>query len=111
MWFFLFSFTVLIFLLYAYASQDGVHYHWSDRKHVSLSRWSEEDEDLVDDCVYLDSDGFWKTAECYSEKPGMICYLPGSMNPHLPLKINTYYRSGNVFVEMFKYLNKTILKN
>nr|XP_020654043.1 lymphocyte antigen 75 [Pogona vitticeps] len=60
------------------SKDDGVHYHWSDRKHIRFSRWFEEDEDLVDDCVYLDSDGFWKTAECYSEKPGMVCYLAGN---------------------------------
>ncbi|KAM3853748.1 lymphocyte antigen 75 [Vipera latastei] len=57
---------------------DGRHYHWSDKKHISFSRWSQEDEDLVDDCVYLDTDGFWKTSECYAEKPGAICYLPGN---------------------------------
>ncbi|KAH0621413.1 hypothetical protein JD844_022701 [Phrynosoma platyrhinos] len=60
------------------SNDDGIHYHWSDRKHINFSRWSDEDEDLVDDCVYLDSDGFWKTSECYSEKPGAICYLPGN---------------------------------
>ncbi|KAK9410660.1 LY75: Lymphocyte antigen 75 [Crotalus adamanteus] len=57
---------------------DGTHYQWSDKKHISFSRWSEEDKDLVDDCVYLDTDGFWKTSECYAEKPGAICYLPGN---------------------------------
>ncbi|XP_060543969.1 lymphocyte antigen 75 [Pantherophis guttatus] len=55
---------------------DGEHYHWTDKKYISFSRWSEEDKDLVDDCVYLDTDGFWKTSECNTEKTGAICYLP-----------------------------------
>uniref|UniRef100_A0A8D0EGD9 Lymphocyte antigen 75 n=1 Tax=Salvator merianae TaxID=96440 RepID=A0A8D0EGD9_SALMN len=60
------------------SKDDGEHYHWSDNKHISFSRWSEEDEDLVDECVYLDSDAFWKTSDCYSEKPGAVCYIPGN---------------------------------
>uniref|UniRef100_A0A8D2L7R1 Lymphocyte antigen 75 n=1 Tax=Varanus komodoensis TaxID=61221 RepID=A0A8D2L7R1_VARKO len=58
------------------SKDDGIHYHWSDKKHISFSRWSEEDGDLIDSCVYLDTDGLWKTADCYSEKPGTICYQP-----------------------------------
>ncbi|KAL7991693.1 hypothetical protein Chor_015949, partial [Crotalus horridus] len=46
---------------------DGTHYQWSDKKHISFSRWSEEGKDLVDDCVYLDTDGFWKTSEYDTE--------------------------------------------
>uniref|UniRef100_A0A8C5SS48 Lymphocyte antigen 75 n=1 Tax=Laticauda laticaudata TaxID=8630 RepID=A0A8C5SS48_LATLA len=60
------------------SNDDGRHYHWSDEKHISFSRWSEEGKDLLGDCVYLDTDGFWKTSECYTEKPGAVCYLPGS---------------------------------
>uniref|UniRef100_A0A8C6Y895 Lymphocyte antigen 75 n=1 Tax=Naja naja TaxID=35670 RepID=A0A8C6Y895_NAJNA len=60
------------------SNDDGRHYHWSDEKHISFSRWSEESKDLLGDCVYLDTDGFWKTSECYAEKPGAVCYLPGN---------------------------------
>ncbi|KAL8183355.1 UNVERIFIED_CONTAM: hypothetical protein K2H54_037991 [Gekko kuhli] len=59
---------------------DGIHYQWSDGKRVSLSYWSEEEDEDVDDCVYLDSDGFWKTTECDAEKPGAVCYSPGNAN-------------------------------
>ncbi|XP_063174385.1 lymphocyte antigen 75 [Candoia aspera] len=72
------------------SSKDGgIHYQWSDKKHISFSRWSEEDKDLLDDCVYLDTDGFWKTSECYTEKPGAICYLPGNDTE----KQEAYYES------------------
>ncbi|XP_062972567.1 lymphocyte antigen 75 [Elgaria multicarinata webbii] len=60
------------------SEDDGIHYHWSDKKHISFSHWSEEDGDLLDSCVYLDTDGFWKTADCNTEKPGTVCYLPGN---------------------------------
>ncbi|XP_053116643.1 lymphocyte antigen 75 isoform X2 [Hemicordylus capensis] len=66
-----------------FSKDGGNYYHWSDRKHVRFSRWSEEDDDLVDDCVYLDTDGFWKTSECNTEKPGTICYLPEHENEKL----------------------------
>ncbi|XP_054826085.1 lymphocyte antigen 75 [Eublepharis macularius] len=60
------------------SKDDGIHYQWSDGKHISFSYWSEEEDDDADDCVYLDSDGFWKTSECAVEKPGAVCYLPGN---------------------------------
>uniref|UniRef100_A0A8D0HCU8 Lymphocyte antigen 75 n=1 Tax=Sphenodon punctatus TaxID=8508 RepID=A0A8D0HCU8_SPHPU len=59
------------------SSKDGgTHYSWSDGRHVSVSRWSEDDEDLNEECVVLDITGSWKTADCYTKKPGVICYLP-----------------------------------
>ncbi|XP_074858195.1 lymphocyte antigen 75 isoform X2 [Carettochelys insculpta] len=58
------------------SKDDGKHYGWADGKHIIFSRWSEEDEETSEDCVFLDVDGFWKTSECSSEKPGAICYLP-----------------------------------
>ncbi|XP_053263883.1 lymphocyte antigen 75 isoform X3 [Podarcis raffonei] len=60
------------------SEDDGIHYHWADKKHISFSQWSKEDEDLLDECVYLDRDGLWKTSDCYTQKPGAICYLPAN---------------------------------
>ncbi|XP_025055752.1 lymphocyte antigen 75, partial [Alligator sinensis] len=58
------------------STDDEKHYDWSDGKHISFSHWSEQDEETSEDCVFLDTDGFWKTSECSSEKLGAICYLP-----------------------------------
>ncbi|OXB77070.1 UNVERIFIED_CONTAM: hypothetical protein H355_007717 [Colinus virginianus] len=62
-----------------FSRDGGKHYGWLDGKHVSFSRWSEDDEETSEECVYLDTDGFWKTSDCYSENRGAICY--SSENP------------------------------
>ncbi|XP_026530150.1 lymphocyte antigen 75-like [Notechis scutatus] len=77
-WWFKYKIPAIHYRLPSDTEMDGRHYHWTDEKHISFSRWSEEGKDLLGDCVYLDTDGFWKTSECYTEKPGAVCYLPGN---------------------------------
>nr|XP_033800440.1 lymphocyte antigen 75 isoform X1 [Geotrypetes seraphini] len=60
------------------SQDDGIHYEWSDGKHVSLSRWSEDDKRPAGDCVFLDTDGFWKTSDCDTTQQGAICYTSGN---------------------------------
>ncbi|OPJ79960.1 lymphocyte antigen 75 [Patagioenas fasciata monilis] len=57
-----------------FSRDGGKHYGWLDGKHVSFSRWSEDDEETSEECVVLDTDGFWKTSDCASENRGAICY-------------------------------------
>uniref|UniRef100_A0A8C3VJQ3 Lymphocyte antigen 75 n=1 Tax=Catharus ustulatus TaxID=91951 RepID=A0A8C3VJQ3_CATUS len=57
-----------------FSRDGGKHYGWLDGKHVSFSRWSEDDEDTNEECVFLDTDGFWRTSDCSSENRGAICY-------------------------------------
>lgn len=61
-----------------YTSQDELNFGWSDGKRLQFSNWAGSNEQL-DDCVILDTDGFWKTADCDDNQPGAICYYPGSM--------------------------------
>ncbi|XP_053452482.1 lymphocyte antigen 75 isoform X2 [Nycticebus coucang] len=56
---------------------DELNFGWSDGKHLHFSRWAENSERL-EDCVLLDTDGFWKTADCSDDQPGAICYYPGN---------------------------------
>uniref|UniRef100_A0A669PTN9 Lymphocyte antigen 75 n=1 Tax=Phasianus colchicus TaxID=9054 RepID=A0A669PTN9_PHACC len=63
-----------------FSRDGGKHYGWLDGKHVSFSRWSEDDEETSEECVYLDTDGFWKTSDCYSENRGAICYSSEKKN-------------------------------
>lgn len=58
--------------------QDELNFGWSDGKRLHFSRWAENNEQL-EDCVVLDTDGFWKTFDCDDKQPGAICYYPGSM--------------------------------
>uniref|UniRef100_A0A8C0VS99 Lymphocyte antigen 75 n=1 Tax=Cyanistes caeruleus TaxID=156563 RepID=A0A8C0VS99_CYACU len=57
-----------------FSRDGGKHYGWLDGKHVSFSRWSEDDEETNEECVFLDTDGFWRTSDCSSENRGAICY-------------------------------------
>ncbi|ELW47108.1 Lymphocyte antigen 75 [Tupaia chinensis] len=54
---------------------DERNFGWSDGKRLRFSRWA--DNQQVEDCVILDTDGFWKTADCSDNQPGAICYYPG----------------------------------
>ncbi|XP_031749737.1 lymphocyte antigen 75 [Xenopus tropicalis] len=55
------------------SNQDGIHYRWQDGKPVTVSRWS-KDEEENEKCVYMDTDGFWKTRNCNNQIPGAFCY-------------------------------------
>ncbi|OCT63515.1 hypothetical protein XELAEV_18044614mg [Xenopus laevis] len=56
------------------SNQDGIHYQWQDGKPMTVSRWS-KDEEENEKCVYIDTDGFWKTKNCDSQIPGAFCYV------------------------------------
>ncbi|XP_051022070.1 lymphocyte antigen 75 isoform X2 [Acomys russatus] len=59
------------------SQDDELNFGWSDGKHLHFSNWAGSNEQL-DDCVILDTDGFWKTADCDDNQPGAICYYPGN---------------------------------
>nr|XP_031534326.1 lymphocyte antigen 75 isoform X1 [Vicugna pacos] len=56
---------------------DELNFGWSDGKHLQFNRWAENNEQL-EDCVVLDTDGFWKTSDCDDDQPGAICYYSGN---------------------------------
>ncbi|XP_007455042.1 PREDICTED: lymphocyte antigen 75-like isoform X2 [Lipotes vexillifer] len=56
---------------------DELNFGWSDGKHLQFSRWAENNAQL-EDCVVLDTDGFWKTSDCDNNQPGAICYYSGN---------------------------------
>ncbi|XP_036109661.1 lymphocyte antigen 75 isoform X3 [Molossus molossus] len=58
------------------SQDDELNFVWSDGKHLQFSRWTENNEQL-EDCVFLDTDGFWKTSDCDAYQPGAICYHSG----------------------------------
>uniref|UniRef100_A0A4W3H5F3 Lymphocyte antigen 75-like n=1 Tax=Callorhinchus milii TaxID=7868 RepID=A0A4W3H5F3_CALMI len=76
-----------------YSQDDGLHFRWSDGRHVTHSHWSKGDSEPTDDCVYMDTNGFWKTLGCESPLQGAICHIQQSKeilisSPEQP-KVNT----------------------
>ncbi|KAM5268276.1 lymphocyte antigen 75 isoform 3-T3 [Hipposideros larvatus] len=59
------------------SQDDELNFGWSDGKHLQFTRWAVNNAQL-EDCVLLDTDGFWKTSDCDSNQPGAICYYPGN---------------------------------
>ncbi|KAM9033198.1 lymphocyte antigen 75 isoform X2 [Sarcophilus harrisii] len=70
------------------SQDDELNYGWSDGKHFSFSRWSENSAQL-EDCVILDTDGFWKAAGCKGIQAGAICYTSGNESEKELKKVNT----------------------
>ncbi|XP_028662246.2 lymphocyte antigen 75 [Erpetoichthys calabaricus] len=64
-----------------YSEDDGLHFRWSDNSHSVFSRWPDYDIISTGDCVYLDTDGFWKADDCDSTLPGAICHNITSESP------------------------------
>ncbi|KAG3274558.1 hypothetical protein H1C71_020147 [Ictidomys tridecemlineatus] len=60
-----------------FSQDDELNFGWSDGKPLHFSRWADNNRQL-EDCVILDTDGFWKTADCNDKQPGAICYYPGN---------------------------------
>ncbi|XP_042191987.1 lymphocyte antigen 75 isoform X3 [Callorhinchus milii] len=72
-----------------YSQDDGLHFRWSDGRHVTHSHWSKGDSEPTDDCVYMDTNGFWKTLGCESPLQGAICHIQQKdESPEQP-KVNT----------------------
>ena len=59
-------------------TQDGINYQWSDSSDTLYTHWDAADDDdhVVGDCVYMDTTGGWRRAECEMTLKGALCHIP-----------------------------------
>lgn len=68
-------------------TQDGINYQWSDGSDTLFTHWDAADDDdhMVGDCVYMDTTGGWRRADCEMGLRGALCHVPPpSKSPRLP---------------------------
>eukprot|EP00062_Callorhinchus_milii_P005644 gi/632945349/ref/XP_007888015.1/ PREDICTED: secretory phospholipase A2 receptor [Callorhinchus milii] len=53
----------------------GESFIWSDTSPALFSHWAEGSLRSSHDCVYMDINGFWKTADCQSQLQGALCQI------------------------------------
>ncbi|XP_033899686.3 secretory phospholipase A2 receptor isoform X1 [Acipenser ruthenus] len=62
--------------------QDGINYQWSDGSDAFFTHWDDADEvHLLGDCVYMDINGNWKSADCETPLQGAVCHVPPESKP------------------------------
>ncbi|XP_066544721.1 secretory phospholipase A2 receptor isoform X2 [Amia ocellicauda] len=62
--------------------QDGINYQWSDGSAAVFTHWDDiDDEHLLGDCVYMDINGNWKSADCETPLQGAVCHMPPKSKP------------------------------
>ncbi|XP_059503291.1 secretory phospholipase A2 receptor [Stegostoma tigrinum] len=54
---------------------DGKSFIWSDGSSNIFNHWAEEDPHSSQDCGYMDTNGYWKTANCETQLPGAFCQV------------------------------------
>ncbi|XP_075465385.1 LOW QUALITY PROTEIN: lymphocyte antigen 75 [Ascaphus truei] len=67
------------------SQDDGVHYMWQDGRLVTVSRWSEDDQ-THEECVYMETDGFWKTLDCDTQLSGAFCHFASNDTEKKPFE-------------------------
>lgn len=52
------------------------NFEWSDGSDFDYYPWELENSNTTENCVLLDTKGFWNRAKCTNVAEGAICYSP-----------------------------------
>ncbi|NWU96709.1 PLA2R phospholipase, partial [Upupa epops] len=55
---------------------NGLHFQWSDGTRSLFTFWEDDESQALGGCVYLDTSGHWKSADCERVLRGAVCYVP-----------------------------------
>ncbi|XP_032880026.1 secretory phospholipase A2 receptor [Amblyraja radiata] len=65
------------------SQDDGHSFAWSDGSAVVFTQWSAERPHSSHDCGYMDTKGYWRTADCETRLQGAVCQVleTATLNP------------------------------
>uniref|UniRef100_A0A7N8Y3Z2 Phospholipase A2 receptor 1 n=1 Tax=Mastacembelus armatus TaxID=205130 RepID=A0A7N8Y3Z2_9TELE len=79
---------------------SGNNYQWSDGSDTGYTHWDLANYDYEEgECVYMDVNGGWQTADCETPLPGALCHFhPPSLKPFIPYEVgcpSTWVKFGH----------------
>lgn len=58
--------------------QNGLNFEWSDGTRSLFTFWEDDESQAFGSCVYIDTSGHWKSANCEQFLQGAVCHVPPS---------------------------------
>ncbi|OWK63245.1 Secretory phospholipase A2 receptor [Lonchura striata] len=67
-----------------FTSDNGLNFEWSDGTRSLFTFWEDDESQAFGSCVYIDTSGHWKSANCEQPLQGAVCHVPSKK------KLNAY---------------------
>ncbi|XP_054031206.1 secretory phospholipase A2 receptor [Dryobates pubescens] len=64
-----------------FTSDNGLNFEWSDGSRSLFTFWEDDESRASGSCVYIDTSGHWKTANCEQLLQGAVCHVPPKKKP------------------------------
>ncbi|XP_074685054.1 secretory phospholipase A2 receptor isoform X3 [Strix aluco] len=59
-----------------FTSDNGLNFEWSDGTKSLFTFWEDDESQAFGSCVYIDTSGHWKSANCERLLQGAVCHKP-----------------------------------
>lgn len=66
--------------------QNGLNFEWSDGTRSLFTFWEDDESQAFGSCVYIDTSGHWKSANCEQFLQGAVCHVPPSKSLKVYIK-------------------------